>query len=647
MNKAITTKTGIRPIHCLNLVLPTLLLVSGCQTTSPTSTQPRVVTTTPVQQAPIAAPKIWTAGELLAQAQANTGLARTELQLRAAKAFISEMDYTAAESLLETIEYVSLPQNLKGLYIISEGELLLINHKYADAITLLTTNDSGLFSFIDQLPIPQQRHLQVLRARAHEAAEQHLAATRERVFLGSSLSEPDHIQENNEAIWRNLNRLKEARLKSLSASMPDAQLRGWIELVILTRGAKDSLQQRLNAVAQWRNQWAGHPGDQFLPKSLAVLQEVVAERPDTIAIMLPSGGRFGTAAQVMREGFMAAHHADLAVGEIPPTLIFIDTDTAESTATLYDQAIAAGAQMIVGPLEKQRVADLTGLGPLPVPTLSLNYLPDQTYQQQNLFQFGLAAEDEAIQIAEHAAVTGYQIGGILFPDTDWGHRIRQAFDQAWLSLGGTTAEATPYVGQRDFANTIKAMMHVDSSEARSRKLRTTINQRVNFTPRRRQDLEFLVILGNPPQARQIKPVLDFYFAADLPIFATSNIYTGRSDPDRDKDLNGIEFTDIPWLFEEAEPIPGVTGAQNQVLPRLFALGADAYALTFRLGLLQRAENAVHQGHTGRLSLNANQRVTREVVWAKFSRGRPSLRPATSDQLSGITPEQVSQLALND
>lgn len=652
MNCTDLSRKTVRLRHCawLALVLPVLFITSGCQTTPPPKTAIPVVTTSktdtrevpPTPQAPKTPQnqtQDWSAGDLLARAQSSTGTEKTGWQLRAAYAFIQALDYTAAESLLETINYAPLPTNLKGIYIIVKSELLLANHQHPESLNLLTTNDQGLFAFIDELPLAQQRKLQQLRARAHEASGQYLAATRERVFLGSTLTSPKHTQKNNEAIWRNLNRLKPSTLQSLSASIPDTQLRGWIELVLLTRNAQTSLPRRLSAVAQWRRRWPGHPADQFLPEALAVLEQVVANRPSTVAIMLPSGGRFGTAAQVLREGFMAAHHADLGAAETPPTFVFIDTDSDQTTWALYESALNSGAQMIIGPLEKRRVADLKAIGPLPVPTLTLNYLPDQTYVQKNLFQFGLAAEDEAIQIAEHAAIAGYKIGGILFPDTDWGHRVRQAFDQAWLSLGGITAEATPYAGQRDFANTIKAMMQVNRSEARARTLRSTINQKISFTPRRRRDMEFLVVLGNPPQARQIKPALDFFFAGDLPIFSTSNIYTGREDPDRDKDLDGIEFTDIPWLFEDAKNITGVSGAKSQVLPRLFALGADAYALTLQLNLLQRAPSAVHLGHTGRLSLKANQRIRREVVWAQFNRGRPRLKPQTGDTTSSTGPTQ--------
>jgi outer membrane PBP1 activator LpoA protein len=619
-------------------VITPALVVTGCQTISPQNQAPRVVTApTTRAPAPVTQPESWSAGDYLARAQASTGMEQIQWQLQAALAFIESFDYTAAESLLDTIDYNALPKNLKGLYTISESELLLANHRYTEALSILTTNKRGLFSFIDQLPPMQQRKLQYLRARAHETSGQYLAATRERVFIGSSISDPNEAQHNNEVIWRNLNRVKPSTLNSLSASVPDAQLRGWIELVALTRDAGGGLLGRLEGVSQWRTRWQGHPADRFPPKSLAVLEQVVAERPTTVAILLPSGGRFGTAAQVMREGFMASHHADLANAEKPPVLVFIDTDTPDSTQSLYDRALVAGAEMIIGPLEKQRVADLMTLGPLPIPTLSLNYLPDQTYQQQNLFQFGLAAEDEAIQIAEHAAMSGYKISGILFPDTDWGHRIRQAFDQAWLSLGGITSEATPYVGDRDFSDTIKKMMQVDKSEARARELRSVIKRKISFTPRRRQDMEFLVVLGNPPQARQLKPALDFYFAGNLPIFSTSNIYAGRPDPDRDKDLDGIAFTDIPWLFEEARPITGVPTAQEQVLPRLFALGADAYALTLQLNLLRRAQNAFHIGHTGRLSLDTNQRIRREVVWAEFNRGRPMLKKMQSETASQRTP----------
>ncbi|MEJ2740985.1 MAG: penicillin-binding protein activator, partial [Gammaproteobacteria bacterium] len=298
--------------------------------------------------------------------------------------------------------------------------------------------------------------------------------------------------------------------------------------------------------------------------------------------------------------------------------------------SLYEKALSAGVDMIIGPLDKLRVAELSQLGPLPIPTLTLNYLSDPSSAPPNLFQFGLAAEDEAKQIAEHAALDGFSTGAIVFPDTDWGYRVRHAFESTWLSLGGTVAQAMPFVGNRDFGNTIKTLLQIDASEARARELRREIGQRIDFTPRRRQDIEFIVIFGNPSQARQLKPALNFYFAGNLPTFATSNIFTGQINPKLDKDLDGIEFTDIPWLFKNDRLdtemlLEGIEHINSQPLPRLLALGADAYALTLRLRLLQEAPSAVHDGYTGRLSLNANHQIVRESVWAQFQQGKPILK----------------------
>ena len=64
---------------------------------------------------------------------------------------------------------------------------------------------------------------------------------------------------------------------------------------------------------------------------------------------------------------------------------------------------ANGVDLFIGPLEKDKVAALLKRA-CPVPVLALNRLalPDEARINGNLFQFGLAPEDEAIQIARRA-----------------------------------------------------------------------------------------------------------------------------------------------------------------------------------------------------------------------------------------------------
>ena len=63
----------------------------------------------------------------------------------------------------------------------------------------------------------------------------------------------------------------------------------------------------------------------------------------------------------------------------------------------------------------------------------------------------------------------------------------------------------------------------------------------------------MFLAATPQQARQIKPTLAFQYAGDLPVYATSHLYTGTNNPTQDQDLNGIRFCETPWLLNPSDP----------------------------------------------------------------------------------------------
>ena len=152
-------------------------------------------------------------------------------------------------------------------------------------------------------------------------------------------------------------------------------------------------------------------------------------------------------------------------------------------------------------------------------------------------------------------------------------------------------------------------------------------------PRRRQDLNFLFLIANPDQGRQDKPALNFHYAKDLPVYATSLIYSGTPNPRRDQDLNGIRFVETPWLLgNENSELHHLADEQwpdgHGRYERLFAMGIDAYRLQGRLYLLNALPSSEMPGVTGRLRMQ-QQRIVRELNWAVFSRGEARALPQVS------------------
>ncbi len=98
-----------------------------------------------------------------------------------------------------------------------------------------------------------------------------------------------------------------------------------------------------------------------------------------------------------------------------------DTNGA-SIGAVYEQAGADGAQLVIGPLDKQSVVDINLLPYRRVPVLALNYLPQGVTAGAGLFQFGLAIEDEAHAIARRVYEDGFPRVAIVQSDLDWSAR---------------------------------------------------------------------------------------------------------------------------------------------------------------------------------------------------------------------------------
>ena len=374
--------------------------------------------------------------------------------------------------------------------------------------------------------------------------------------------------------------------------------------------------------------------------SIAAKRHELIGRFDRVTLLLPLTSNYRVAAEAVRDGFMAMHAVD-TTPEKPQITIFDIGGIPDEAGHFYDEAVRRGAQFIVGPLGRDAAATVMGTADLTVPTLLLSHI-DEGAEGGHIFQFGLPPEQEARQAAERAYLDGRRQAAVLYPQSAWGERMMSAFVSYWQRLGGLVLASESYIEtEHDYSEPIKRLLSVVQSEERRRILEITIGRKVVFDSRRRHDIDFIFLAADAKRGRMVKPQLDFFRASQIPVYATSHIFTGKQDPVHDKDLDGVQFADMPWMLVSGGRIQRLRSSLQVSWPhayseldRLYALGMDSYAILPHLNRISQEQAARFSGVTSGLSLDRDGRLHRQLIWARFRNGIPHL----IDQLKGATDQ---------
>ena len=348
-----------------------------------------------------------------------------------------------------------------------------------------------------------------------------------------------------------------------------------------------------------------------------------------IALLLPVTGRAAVAAISVRDGFMTAYY-QLPPKERPRVLIY-DTG-AQSVADALTQALGAGADIVVGPLTREEVTAAADFPGLRVPVLALNFLPPEHVPPPQFYQYALSPEDEARLVARRVLEEHHRRGVALAPAGEWGTRVLAAFRQE-LQAGGGDLLATAQIesGHTDYSSAITEVLRISDSNARFHRLESILGTKLQFEPRRRNDIEFIFAPAPANLERLLRPQLRFHFAGDIPTYATSDAF--EPDVRANEDLEGLIFPDMPWMLggDLADAVRAATRAAwpagGPYRGRLFAFGFDSFRLMQALrhpgvnGAISVA------GLTGRLSLDAQRHVRRELGWAQLHEGELRLLPS--------------------
>lgn len=594
------------------------------------------------------------------QQAANSSMEQShDDKLMAAGRLLQDGMFARAKQILASLKNQSLePQQKQQKYLL-EAQLSVLTQKPRTALGYLNKiNHPNEFSREEQI------EYRYLRSEAYARLGRTIPSIRQRSQLDNLLTDDTARRANAQVMWDRLKTLSQEQLihvvgksssvinqpanvvepsqgvteqtpglteqsPNVAEPSPLNPLIPWAQLTLIEKNHNNS-QEFFTQITEWAKQYPNHPGNLILPSKNALASSRAISQKANIALLLPLHGKLAGAGKAVRDGFMAAYYQSQNNPSNPQQVKIYDTSTSASMSSLYQQALNDNADWVIGPLDKRNVEQLASVRKKAKPVLALNYLPSSK-NLNNFYQFGISPQDEATQVAQKSWRDGKRSALIIYPQGNWGNTISNTFKDYWHSLGGRVVAQLSYDKNTNGLNkAIQNLMRLDSSDQRGEQISKLLREKIKTTPRRRKDADMIFLIASPTEARQIIPLLKFYYAGNLPVYSTSNVYAGKPSHRNDRDMNGVIFCDMPWVFKKGSDIQQQFDNMTKLWPnhvtrytRLYALGMDSYKLVSKMSKLSASPSFSIKGATGTLNLQ-NHRVKRDLLWAQFKNGRPSL-----------------------
>jgi outer membrane PBP1 activator LpoA protein len=507
-------------------------------------------------------------------------------KLLAAEAYREENALDRAAPILAGINQDKLADDEPARLNLLRAEVALHQRDPATALRLTTQPDLSV-------PPNLRPRLLILRADALAGTGDIWGAARNRIELDDTLHGADRAQNRDQALAL-LTKLGAEPLKQRAAGMQQGdRMLPWVNealgrLGVTVAQAQPSLEQAVGTL---------------VPGSGASVREGY-KMPAHIALLLPNNDGLVAVSAAIREGFFAAYFQSSDTHAPRATVRVYDSGgNAAAAIKAYNQAVSDGAQMVVGPLLRTEVMGVLGQSSLPVPVLALNHAENKNLSAGPSSEFALMPEDEGAQAADHMIERGLHNAYVLISGDDFAKRASTAFKAELEAKGGQIAGSAPLPASGvNYGDAINALNIAGAGSDAG-----------------------IFISMRPEQARLLLQQLRVQ-RISLPVFATSHIYGGSDNATADRDLEGVEFCDAPWLFDAQTGLPSYHDIAGQLpaarggTAQLFAFGMDAWNLVPYLDWMRSHSGSYLPGATGQLAVDTFGHVKRVLTWLKFQDG---------------------------
>ena len=360
-----------------------------------------------------------------------------------------------------------------------------------------------------------------------------------------------------------------------------------------------------DAIWQWLRKYRTHPLLRAELPEYSFLTSVNPPKDFHVTVLLPLSGDLGNAGRAIRDGMLYEYQRQQS--DFGIALRILDTEKLSNT-----EMIAIGqsteTEFIIGPLQKDKVVGLLESKPR-VPVLALNRVKaDALDLSTPFYSLSLAIEDDAQSTINHVAREVDRPRVLVFhTDSPLGERAANAIQSQLTTVGGTSGGQFALDSKKP-ETAITAAFGVTDSDNRRRQLSKALGLRLEHTTRIRQDMTAVVVHTDPKRAQQIRPLLDFYYLDETPVYLI-----GAYRPDINEiaeDLRNSQLMVTPWDLgtDEKQMLADRTNAQG-VFGSLVGIGIDAVRMAMQLGF---GGSTSIRGQTGYLTLGPDSMIHRQL-----------------------------------
>ncbi|WP_033075822.1 penicillin-binding protein activator [Thalassotalea sp. ND16A] len=428
-------------------------------------------------------------------------------------------------------------------------------------------------------------------------------------------------------------------------------LSGWLAFAKIVATYGHEPKDLTSNLSRWQRSFPAHPATVLVSGLNSKGIEFNDSRAiENISVLLPLSGREEPLGKAIQAGILAAYQLQNANTGKSRNIRFYDTN-AKPMADIVAQLHLQQPDFVIGPLLKQHVddyllADGSALTVATAPaennkvalmpkehnwtTLLLN-LPEHGNLTEQQFALSMLPEDEAKQAAFSLSQKGFNSAIILSQNTAIGKRMATSFAEQWQLQTEIKPSIIYYPSGKQMQTVVKKGLDVHLSDERIYLMRNRIKENLKAEARNRRDIDMIYMFATPDQARLLKPYIDVNispFANAIPMYASSRSHNIDSNSNTRRDLNGLTFTEIPWLLNAQQVNQNLAVEAKQLWPgrssqleRIYAMGIDSMQLVDKVDDMQLIPMLRHKGETGTLQMNANRIISRSFSWGKYRSSR--------------------------